>query len=28
VEDWFYVGSAPNRENGAVTSTSELSFAF
>jgi hypothetical protein len=28
VEDWFYVGSATSRENGAVTGTSELSFAF
>jgi hypothetical protein len=28
VEDWFYVGSAANREKTAVTGASEFSFAF
>ena len=28
VEEWFYLGSASGRENAAVTSTTEVRFAF
>jgi hypothetical protein len=28
VDDWFYLGSASNQANAAVTGTSEFSFAF